>query len=217
MADGVKGRSYDSPRRQGRTEAARAAVVAAGRRLFEEQGFPATTMDSISAAADVPIATVYRLFGSKGGVLAAVLDIAFVGDDEPVALHERPTAQRAAAEEDPRRMLAGYARLAREVLGRSGSIQHVLRSAASVDADAAELLARVNGQRLAGQARVARALAERGVLDDGITEGDATDIIYVLMAPETHRILTVERGWSDDRYEAWLADCLVSTLLVRGA
>jgi AcrR family transcriptional regulator len=213
VVDPVK-RRYDNSARQARTRSTRSQVVDAARRVFVERGYAATTVDAISGAADVPVATVYRLFGSKRGILQAVLDVAFVGDDEPLALHDRPTARGAAAEPDPRRMLAGYAKVAREVLERSGPLQQVLRSAAEVDPDAAALLAQVNEQRLAGQARVARGLVERSALAAGLTEAAATDTIYALMSPELHQVLTVERAWSQDRYERWLADALAA-LLVR--
>ena len=62
-------------------------------------------------------------------------------------------------EADAGRMLDGYARLSREVLDRSAPFHHVLRSAASVDPEAAALLARIEHQRLVGQSSVARALA----------------------------------------------------------
>jgi len=34
---------------------------------------------------------------------------------------------------------------------------------------------------------------------------EAEDIVYTLLSPEVHRILTIERRWSADRYERWLA------------
>jgi hypothetical protein len=71
-------------------------------------------------------------------------------------------------------------------------LQHVLRTAA-VGPDRADLLQTTRQQRLAGQSRVARALAERGALADGLTEARAPDIIYTLMSPEVHQILTAER------------------------
>jgi AcrR family transcriptional regulator len=209
----VKRRRYNNARRQAQARATRADVVQAARMLFLHRGYPATTVEAIGAAADVPLATVYRLFGSKRGILSAVLDVSFVGDDEPVALHDRPLARAAASELDPQRLLAGFARLCREVLDRSGPLQHVLRSAAVVDAEAADLLETTNRQRLTGQSRVARALSIRGWLAEGIGESDALDIIYTLMSPEVHRILTVERGWSADHYERWLADTLSAALL----
>ena len=41
----------------------------AGFRLVREQGFDATTIEAIAAAADVSPSTVYRYFGTKEGVL----------------------------------------------------------------------------------------------------------------------------------------------------
>lgn len=213
MDEPVKTRAYDNSRRQAQARRTRAAVVAAARDVFLDRGYPATTIEAISDAAAVAPATVYRLFGTKRGILQAVLEVAFVGDDEPVALHERETAQAAEAEPDPRRMLAGYARLCREVLDRSARLHEVLRSALDVDADAAELYTRTHDQRLVGQARIARGLAERGALADHLDEDTARDVIYTLMAPDVYRLLTVERGWSADRYEQWLADTLGAVLL----
>jgi len=213
MGEPVKRRRYDNSRRQAQARATRADVVQAARTLFLQRGYPATTVEAIGAAADVPLATVYRLFGSKRGILSAVLNVSFVGDDEPVALHDRPLARAAGAESDPRSLLAGYARLAREVLDRSGPVQHVLRSAAAVDTEVADLLETTNRQRLTGQSRVARALSTRGWLAEGLDENDALDIIYTLMSPEVHRILTTERGWGPDHYERWLAHTLSAALL----
>jgi TetR/AcrR family transcriptional regulator, regulator of autoinduction and epiphytic fitness len=141
-----------------------------------------------------------------------VLDVSFVGD-EPGPLHQRSTARAAAAETDAGRMLDGYARRYRKVLERSAPLHHVLRSAAAVDPEAAALLARVEHQRLMGQSGVARALADRGALADGVTEDEARDVIFTMMSPEVHRILTVQRGWSPDRYESWLARSLRALLL----
>jgi AcrR family transcriptional regulator len=206
-------RSYHSPRRQAQTRATRAKVVDAARHLFLQHGYPATTIEMIGDAADVPLATLYRLFTSKRGILQAVLEVSFVGDEQPIPLHERPTAQAAAGEQDPQRLLAGFARLCREVLDRSAPMQHVLRTAAVVDPDAAQLLATFTRQRLAGQARVAQALTVRNALAKGITERHALDVIYTLMSPEVHHMLTVERHWTAEQYQRWLTDTLCATLL----
>ncbi|MDP8929202.1 MAG: TetR/AcrR family transcriptional regulator [Actinomycetota bacterium] len=70
----------------------------AARQLFVERGYPATTIEAIADAAATPLATVYRLFGSKRGILSAVLDVAFGGDDEPIAFADHPGVQAALAE-----------------------------------------------------------------------------------------------------------------------
>jgi hypothetical protein len=48
---------------------------------------------------------------------------------------------------------------------------------------------------------------------DSLTEPEALDIIYALMSPEVHHILAVERHWTADHYEQWLARTLAAALL----
>jgi AcrR family transcriptional regulator len=211
MTEAVKSRRYDNSRRQARVRATRAQVAAAAQRLFIERGYPATTIEAIAEAADTPIATVYRLLGSKRGILAFVVDIAFGGDSQPIAFADRPDVRSALAEPDPGRLLAAFAHLARELLSRAAPILHVLRTAADVDPEAASMLAVTKSQRFTGQSRIARTLAERHQLT--VTEADAADIIYTLMSPEVHRILTIERQWSADHYEKWLATAVQTQLL----
>jgi len=214
MTEAVK-RRYDNSRRQAQVRATRLKVIEAAKRLFTEHGYPATTIEAIGEAAQVPLPTVYRLFGSKRALLAAVLDTALGGDDQPVAFGDRPAVRAARAETDPAKMVNAFARIVRELMERSSAIQHVLATAAQVDADAAGLLAEIRRQRHTGQSRIVAALDARGALDPGLDKAEAADIVYALLSPEMHRILTVERGWPADRYERWIASSL-STLLPAG-
>lgn len=214
MSGAVK-RPYDNSRRQAQTRATKAEVVDAARRLFIEGGYPATTIETISEQADVPVATVYRLFGSKRGILSAVLDVSFGGDDQPVAFSDRPDVQGALAEPHPGRLLEAFAGIARQLLDRSATVQHVLATAANVDLEAAELLTEIRRQRLSGQSRIVEALQQRSALANGLDPADAADTVYTLMSPEVYRILTVERRWPADRYQNWLAGALKALLLPR--
>ena len=211
MAKAVKKR-YDNSRRQAQARATRRAVVEAAKRLFTQNGYPATTIEAIAEAADVPLPTVYRLSGSKRALLTAVLDTSLGGDDQPVAFADRPAVRAARAETDPARMVTAFARIVRELMDRSSAIQHVLATAAQVDADAAELLAEIRRQRHTGQSRIVAALEARGALDPGLGTSEAADIVYALLSPEVHRILTLERGWPADRYERWIARSLATLL-----
>lgn len=213
MVDEVKRRTYDSARRRAQVRRTRTDIVDAARDLFLMRGYLTTTVEAIAEHAGASSATVYRLFGTKRAILAAVLDESFVGDDEPVALHERAPVLAAFALDDPRDLLVAFARICRDLLERSAPIQRVLRGAAVVDAEAAELLNLTHAQRLQGQSRVARELAARGALANGLDEAAAADTIYTLMAPEVHHMLTVERSWDADRYERWLAHALCALLL----
>jgi AcrR family transcriptional regulator len=211
MTEGVK-RRYDNSRRQAQARATRLRVIEAAQRLFTQYGYPATTIEAVAGAADVPLPTVYRLFGSKRALLTAVLDTSLGGDDQPIAFGDRPAVRAARAEPDPAKMMAAFARIARELMDRSAAIQHALATAAQVDPDAAGLLAEIRRQRHTGQSRIVAALQARGALDPGLDTSEAADMVYALLSPDVHRILTVERGWPADRYERWIARTLTSLL-----
>jgi AcrR family transcriptional regulator len=212
MAEPVK-RQYDNSRRLAQVRATRLKVVEAAKSLFIEQGYPATTLESVADAADVPLPTLYRLFKSKRALLSAILDTSFGGDDEPVAFVDRQTVQSALNEPDPRRLLEAFAKIATELLGRSSAIQLVLASAAQVDAEASELLTEIRRQRHTGQSRIVAALKERGALNPGLESSEAADFVYLLMSPDAYRILTIERGWQPETFQKWLARTLCTTLL----
>ena len=214
MAEPVK-RRYDNSRRLAQVAATRLKVIRAAERLFTENGYPATTIEAVAEAADTPLPTLYRLFGSKRALLAAVLDTAFGGDDQPIAFGDRPAVRAARAEPDPAKMAAAFARIVAEFMQRSSAILNVLATAAQVDPEAADLLTQIRRQRHTGQSRIVAALHGTGALDPGLDIGEADDIVYALLSPEVHRILTVERGWPADRYERWVARSL-STLLRTG-
>ena len=103
-------------------------------------------------------------------------------------------------------------RIAREFMDRSSAIQQALATAAHVDAEAAELLAQIRRQRHTGQSRIVAALAATGALDPALGKSEAADIVYALLSPDVHRILTVQRGWRADRYEHWIARSLGALL-----
>lgn len=207
-------RELPQPRRdQARTRLARAAVVAAARRLFVERGYGATTVEAISELADVPLATVYRLFSSKHGILKSLLDVSIVGDDEDVPMADRPQVRSLLAADDPTRQLAGFVAIGAQVNARIAPLYRVVVSAAGSDVDAAELLDALTDQRQRGQRLIARSLARAGALRPGLRERDAADIIHALLSPELYQLLVIDRDWKPARYEAWLTDTLVDQLL----
>jgi hypothetical protein len=42
---------------------------------------------------------------------------------------------------------------------------------------------------------------------------DAAETVWAITSAEVHHLLTVDRGWPGERYEAWLRDSLVRLLL----
>jgi AcrR family transcriptional regulator len=215
MDEDVKPRRLDQgAARQARTRHTRAAVVEAARTLFLGRGYAATTVEAISELSDTPQATVYRLFSSKLGILKAVLDVSVVGDDDAVAMVDRPHVRALLSDGDPRNQLAGFAALLRDVLARAAPVHRILADAARSDEEAGSLLAEFARQRHEGQRRIARTLARSKALRPGIRERDAADIIHALASPEVYGLLVSDRGWSGQRYEDWLRGILSDQLLV---
>jgi AcrR family transcriptional regulator len=206
-------RPYEGAARQARTRRTRAAVVEAARSLFAERGYGATTIEAISDRSDTPQATVYRLFASKLGILKALLDVSIAGDDEAVAMTDRPHVRALLSDEDPENQLTGFAALVGDVMARVGPVHRILGDAARSDQDAAELLAEIAQQRHEGQARIARSLAQSGSLRPGLLERDAADVIHALASPEVYGLLVFDRGWTSERHEQWLASILIDQLL----
>src|SRR5689334_14876166 len=198
---------------QARTRRTRAAVIDAARALFLERGYAATTIEAISDRSDTPQATVYRLFSSKLGILKAVLDVSIVGDDDAVAMLDRPHVRALIADRDPKNQLTGFAALLRGLLSRAAPMHRILSDAARSDEEAAALLAEIARQRQEGQRRIARSLARSRALRPELRERDAADIIHALASPEVYGLLVIDRGWSADRYEKWLRGLLVDQLL----
>ena len=156
---------------------------------------------------------MYRLFSTKLGILKAVLDVSVVGDDEAVAMLNRPNVQALLVDQEPRNRLVGFAALLRDVMARVGPVHRILAEAARSDEQAASLLAEIARQRNEGQRRIARSLARSNALRQGIRERDAADIIHTLASPEVYGLLVFDRGWSGERYEEWLQGILMEQLL----
>src|SRR3954468_19608326 len=96
-------RPYVSPLRAQQADVTRRAVLDAARELFIGQGYGATTVDQIAALAGVSKPTVFTAVGNRQTVLSAVRDVAMAGDDDDIAVEQRPLAQEIVAEPDQRR------------------------------------------------------------------------------------------------------------------
>ena len=206
-------RSYQSPLRAAQADSTRRTVIAAAARLFSERGYVATSVDDIAAEAGVSRATVFTAVGGKPALLKTALDVAIVGDDQPVSLPDRPRSRAVRAETDPRRYLALYAGIAAEIGARAGAIYEAIRGAAGADPAARALWLDHQAQRRQGGANVVRDLLGKAELRAGLEPEAAADVVWVLNDPGLYRLLVQERGWTHERFEAWLAETLQRQLL----
>ena len=211
MAEPVKTRPYDSPRRREQAAATRLAILGAAEALFVRDGYPATTMAAIAREAGVAPKTVYLAFETKSGLLRALWHLRLRGDEEDVPIGERPWYRAVLAEPDAERALRHGAHQARLVKERAGRLLGVIRSAALLDADVRELWDRIESDFYVNQRAVVQALHDRGALRVGVKRG--ADIMWTLNHPDLWHLLVGERGWTPDAFEAWFADTLCAQLL----
>ena len=190
-------------------------ILGAAGILFRESGYAVVSMAAIATKADVAVETIYRIFGSKAALFSAVVEAAVAGGaaraDTPV--EARPAIRAIIEEADPGRQVALYAATQPGIHRRSGPLLRALSVAAVSDPDLAVLWTGIEDARLAGQARFAGMLAERGVLRAGIDAERARDLVWALCSLAVYDALVVSRGWSEESYRDWLAAALVRELL----
>jgi AcrR family transcriptional regulator len=207
------GRPYDSSRRQAQARQTRAAVLAAARARFLDDGYAATTIGQIASDAGVSVETVYKAFANKAGLLKAIFDVAIVGDDEPIPLQERDMVARIQAESDGRKKLQIYGAAYTERAERAVPIQLLVRDAAASDPGARAVLDQLNEERLAGMTAFSAHLHESKVLRKGVRAADARDVLWFFTAPEVFERLVIERGWSTKRFATWITQQLAAALV----
>ncbi len=213
MAERVKTRPYNSPRRREQAAATRREILDAAQRLFEQRGYAATTMAAIAADANVALKTVYVTFETKSGVLRALWNLRLRGDegDKPVA--ERPWYREVIEERDPERQLRLTARNSRLVKLRVGALLEVIRNGAPTDPDIGALWERIQSEFHANQRMIVESLAEKHALRPGLSVDRAADILWTLNHPNLWQLLVRERGWTPEEHEQWWSDVACTQLL----
>jgi AcrR family transcriptional regulator len=204
--------SARAPRRP-KAQATRRRILDAARRLFVELGYVATTIEAIAGHAGVAVPTVYLAFGTKRALLVELLDIAAVGDEEPVALLERPWVDELRHDPDPQGQLRRWIQESRHILARVAALWEVARNAAAADPDIAAEVHRYKTLTMQAQRWFVTVLAANGGLRDGLDPQRATDIVFGLLSHELYRLLVIEQGWSPEDWERWATDTLAAQLL----
>jgi len=206
-------RRYDSSLRKEQARQTRARVLDAAERLFADRGYASSTIETIASDAGVGVDTVYATFGSKRGLLSALMDVRVGGDDQPVDILDRAGPQSVRREPNQRRQLAGFAEDVSAIIERARPVDDIIRGAGAVDAEIAAYRARMQETRFENMRRFVSWVAANGPLRAGVSELDAAAIVWSLTSPEMHRLLRVERGWTPERYREWLGQTLTRTLL----
>lgn len=200
-------RSYYSLVRQRQADETRSRIAAAARKLILEAGYGAVTMDAIAREAGVATPTVYAVFGSKKGILAELIDRAAFGPAYQDLVDQVMTLA------DPVERLAFAARIARQIYDAERSEFAQLRKAGVINPELAAIEREKECGRYEAQAESIQLIIQAGKLRPGIEQTEARDIFWTLTGRDVYRMLVIEREWTSDRYEKWLADSILQALV----
>ncbi len=214
MAEEVK-RTYRSARRADQAAATQAAIVAAARAEFMANGYAATAVADIAAAAGVNVDTVYASVGRKPRLMLAVIDATLANADHPVAVEQRDYVQAVLAAPTARDKLATYAAALARIMPKVSPLFDALAQAALTDPECATLRDSIGARRAANMRQLAANLRSTGGLRSDLSDTEVADLLWTTNAPEYYA-LAAACGWSPEEYGDRLADLWTRLLLPRG-
>lgn len=182
----------------------RQAVLEAATALFSERGWSASVRD-IASSAGVSVETVYTHFGSKVDLLNQVVDVAVVGDDDPVALMDRPEFAALSMGSRNERATAAAA-LNTAINRRTTSLLTALREAAAVKPVMAQRL-----EALRESQRLTVHVAAAMVAGRKVTTVEA-DGLWAVLSQDVYELLSGSADWSPAQYNEWVAEAITRLL-----
>jgi AcrR family transcriptional regulator len=180
-------------------------IISAATELFLADGYVATTLEAVAKRAQVGARTVYLRFGTKAALFKRVVDVAIVGDAEPVDVLGRDWMQAALTAPTAAARIRANAAIGRQIMERTGALFGVAQQAAAVEPVIAGYWQQGREQTRHAHAVVWTRMAEDGLLDPGVDLEWLIDTSSILAAAETYLLITRLMNWDLDAYQAWLA------------
>ena len=166
--------------------------------------------------AGVAIQTVYFHFGNKRTLLKEALDVAAVGDDEPVSPLERPWLTQLQQEPDPRRIIELWLANGRTILQRVAPLMRVVGGATGTDPELAAQWHTNQQQTRTAYTVLAELLADRGAFNPAITVDQARDIAFVITNVESYLQFSDVCGWTLDQRQERTTTVPTAAFLSKG-
>lgn len=176
--------------------------------MIAARGDAAPTLVEVAREAGVSRQTLYLLFGSRAGLLLAMVDHRDAHSGAPPRL----AAARQAV--DPRKAFESYVRAWFEYLPKVFPIARALAAAATAgDAEAHAAIDSRMAMLRGGFLQVTRALHQAGALHPGWTPAAAADWLFATTHVDMWQHLVVEAGWKPRDAIERLVASLRATLL----
>ena len=196
------------PLRQAQVARTEERILAAATELFLTEGYLATTLAAVAARARVGARTVYVRFGTKAALFKRVVDVAIVGDTEPVDVLGRDWMQLALTAPTAAERIGASAAAGRQIMERTGALFAVAQQAAAVEPLIADAWQQGREGARHTQEVFWTRMAQDGLLDPATDLTWIIDTTSILGAAETYLLITRMTGWDLDAYESWLRTTL---------
>jgi len=204
-------RPYNSVRRARQAAQTRAQIVRAAQDLFGQQGYAAVSVDDIAARAGVSAATVFAAGGKRELLDAVIEEVVTAGTGTPVGAD--PGGPKLSEITDVDELISMHVANIRALKRRGAAAHSALWRAAASDPEVAELWRRFVRRMYAGQLALTTQLRELDALRHDLDPRSAADILQALARPETYDAMVLERGWTLERWCAYLEDAIRRLLL----
>ena len=191
-------RPPDRPRREEYADQTRAAVLAAARQLFAENGFFQTRVEQIAKLSRVSPATVYAQCGGKQGLLRSLMD-SWTQAPVIVEFHQ---ASLAAA--DAAMVMQTLSTAYLQITEQWGDVIRVVIDVAPHDDESGAVLATAQRRHNRNLAEICRHLEDIGALRDDVDGRLARRIITYYYGIDGLLRTRDVFGWSLKRSNQWL-------------
>src|SRR4029077_5917083 len=199
--------AYKSAVRARQAADTRRRIVEATRQLLQKEGYAGMTIEAIARRPEGSAPSVDATFKSKTGILIELLDESAFGSEYEEAVRKALSAN------DPEARLRLAAPIARQIHDALSATFDLLRGAGVVAPELAKLEQQRERLRYERQERMIVSLREAKRLRLGLNHQTGRDIFWMLTGRDVYRMLVRERRWSPQKYQDWLADTLVRSLL----
>lgn len=180
-------------------------ILTAATELFLSDGYVATTLEAVAKCAKVGARTVYVRFGTKAALFKRVIDVAIVGDTQPIDVLGRDWMRTALTAPTAAERIAASAAAGRQIMERAGALFAVAQQAAAIEPLIAGYWQQGRRQTRYAYAVLWNRMADDGLLDPSIDVARLIDTTTILAAAETYLLITRLTGWDLDTYQDWLA------------
>jgi AcrR family transcriptional regulator len=205
MRSDVNPASQKPPLRQAQVALTEQRILAAAAELFLADGYLATTLEAVARRAQVSARTVYVRFGTKAALFKRVVDVAIVGDTEPVNVLGRDWMQLALTAPTAAERIDASAAAGRQIMQRTAALFAVAQQAAAIEPLIAGFWQQGREQSRHAHEVFWTRMAADGLVDPAIDLTWLTDTTSILGAAETYLLITHMTDWDLDAYQDWLA------------